>query len=132
VDVRYRGQSYELNVPWNDGDPAPFFHAEHRKVYGYADAERAVEFVTIRVRARLAAPPLQLRSRSSRQRAGSPGRRRIYVDGWRDVPVYRRGQVPGKAAPGPALVTDYGSTTLVRAGWRLHVDRAGNLLLQRR
>src|SRR5580700_2884123 len=52
ADLRYRGQSYELNVPWNDGDAAALFHREHEKIYGYANAGRDVEIVTIRVRAR--------------------------------------------------------------------------------
>ena len=31
---------------------------------------------------------------------------------------------------GPALILDYGSTTLVPLGWHYHLDSAGNLLLQ--
>lgn len=48
ADLRYKGQSYELNVPWPKGD----FHRAHEKVYGYAAKDREVEVVTIRVRAR--------------------------------------------------------------------------------
>ncbi len=46
VDVRYVGQSYELNV----GD-ASQFHTAHERVYGYADRGRALELVTVRVTA---------------------------------------------------------------------------------
>ena len=53
VDLRYQGQSYELNVPWG-GD----FHQSHEKVYGYMDRTRDVEHVTIRVRAKVATKPL--------------------------------------------------------------------------
>ena len=34
-----------------------------------------------------------------------------------------------RAKPAPALVLDYGSTTLAPPGWKFRVDRAGNLLL---
>ncbi len=53
VDLRYQGQSYELNVPWG-GD----FHQSHEKVYGYKDQSREVEQVTIRVRSKLGTKPL--------------------------------------------------------------------------
>ena len=46
VDVRYVGQSYELNV----GDVSEF-HGAHERVYGYADRGRALELVTVRVTA---------------------------------------------------------------------------------
>src|SRR5204863_1155406 len=49
ADIRYAGQSYELNVPWRDFVRG--FHAEHEKVYGYADPARSVEVVTVRVKA---------------------------------------------------------------------------------
>ena len=53
VDLRYQGQSYELNVPWG-GD----FHQSHEKVYGYKSQSREVEQVTIRVRSKLGTKPL--------------------------------------------------------------------------
>src|SRR5580698_4775746 len=58
ADIRYAGQSYELTGPWHVRNPAAPFHREHKKVYGYANPERVVEIVTIRVRAkRLAEKP---------------------------------------------------------------------------
>src|ERR1700722_2008226 len=53
ADIRYTGQSYELTVPWRSDKPAAAFHQEHQRVYGYSNPERAIEIVTIRVRARL-------------------------------------------------------------------------------
>src|SRR5580704_13315687 len=58
ADLRYRGQSYELNVPW-PGSPA-HFHREHAKVYGYSNPQREMEVVTIRVRARTSFPKPKL------------------------------------------------------------------------
>ncbi len=53
ADLRYEGQSYELNIPWGSD-----FHEAHQKLYGYHDSTRKVEHVTIRVRARIATKPL--------------------------------------------------------------------------
>ena len=48
VDLRYEGQSYEINVPW---DERAAFGAAHERLYGYAHKGRSVEAVTARVRA---------------------------------------------------------------------------------
>jgi N-methylhydantoinase A len=129
ADLRYRGQSYELNVPWNPHGPAAAFHREHAKVYGYATPRREVEIVTIRVRARQRLPKPKL-ARAPIEK-GSPETRRIWIDGaWKRVPVWQRAQLTSRHSRGPALVLDYGSTTLVAPGWSYHVDRAGNLVIE--
>lgn len=98
ADLRYRGQSYELNVPWPVGKR---FHEAHQRVYGYSIPNREVEVVTIRVRAKVSTPAVRLSGSATR------------------------------AAQGPALLAEYGSTTLIPAGWRYHRDRAGNIVIQR-
>lgn len=50
LDVRYRGQSYELLVPFKAG-LLEDFHRLHGAAYGYARPEAAVEIVNLRVRA---------------------------------------------------------------------------------
>ena len=47
VDLRYRGQSFELTVPLG-GDTLEAFHRAHEERYGYADRERSVELVAVR------------------------------------------------------------------------------------
>ena len=47
VDLRYRGQSFELTVPL-EGDPAESFHRAHEERYGYADRGRPLELVAVR------------------------------------------------------------------------------------
>jgi N-methylhydantoinase A len=129
ADIRYAGQSYELTVPWHARNPATPFHREHEKVYGYANPERAVEIVTIRVRAKRVVEKPKLETRrphnASRQK---PVVRRIHSGGaFHPTPVYRREQLSGARLRGPALVVDYGSTTLVPPGWGFALDRFGNL-----
>ncbi len=129
ADLRYRGQSYELNVPWNNGDPTTLFHREHEKIYGYANPDRDVEIVTIRVRARTRLEKPKL-IRSGAAKAGKPVERRVWSGGgWKNVDSWKREQLADRTKQGPALVLDYGSTTLVPPKWKFHVDRAGNLLL---
>jgi len=106
ADIRYTGQSYELTVPWG-GD----FHREHWRVYGYSNAERATQTVTLRVRATVTVAHPSLRSR----RRVSMAERRVWVKGrWRRT---------------PSLIVDYGSTTLIPPGWSVRSDAAGTLIL---
>jgi N-methylhydantoinase A len=127
ADLRYAGQSYELTVPWHAADPAAPFHREHQRVYGYSNPEKVIQIVTIRVRARIAVPRPSLVTRP-KPAASAPSKRSVYSAGkWRSAPLYPRSSVGSRPRPGPALVVDYGSTTLIPPGWRFAVDRSGNL-----
>jgi N-methylhydantoinase A len=59
VDVRYRGQGYELNVPFTKNLLADF-QREHQRRYGYAHPRREVELVTLRLRATVKSQPLEI------------------------------------------------------------------------
>ncbi|HVQ64009.1 MAG TPA: hydantoinase/oxoprolinase family protein, partial [Terriglobia bacterium] len=47
LDLRYRGQSYELTVPFTRGFVSNF-HKMHERRYGHSDAARPVEIVNVR------------------------------------------------------------------------------------
>ena len=124
ADLRYKGQSYELNVAWPDGD----FHREHERIYGYANPDREVETVAIRVRARKSLEKPKLRR--GRTKASKLEQRRVWASGgWKNIEAWKRESLTTSPRQGPALVLDYGSTTLVPAKWTFHVDAAGNLLI---
>jgi N-methylhydantoinase A/oxoprolinase/acetone carboxylase beta subunit len=129
ADLRYRGQSYELNVPWPGGPAAArAFHREHARVYGYATPEREIEVVTIRVRARqrLTKPKLTRGPYGK----GPVEIRRVWVGGaWRKIPALPRPQVSPRRAAGPALILDYGSTTLIPPNWWYRNDQSENLII---
>ncbi len=132
ADIRYAGQSYELTVPWRPRNPAEPFHREHQRVYGYANPGRAIEIVTIRVRAKRAVKKPKLETRGARGTSKLTRRkrmsRRIHSDGaWRPTPVFQRIELTGSKLRGPALVVDYGSTTLIPPGWHFTLDKLGNL-----
>lgn len=137
VDMRYEGQSYELNLPLNLKNlmlAARSFHSLHQKVYGYAHLGRECEIVTLRLRAvgKTKKPQIEpwqpSRSKSSRPaaRAGS-----IYYRGksW-PTPVYERDSLlPGKSWTGPMLIVEYSATHFIPPRFRLNVDEWGNLVI---
>ncbi len=129
ADMRYRGQSYELTVPWDGRDPARAFHAAHEQRYGYANPARAAEIVQLRVRAVEPVQPPVLRAAGRGGRGGAV-RRRVHVGGaWSEIPVLAREAVSRQWAGGPALIVDPGSTTLVPPGWRFRRDSAGAVVI---
>jgi N-methylhydantoinase A len=133
VDVRYAGQSYELTVPFVAGWRARF-HALHRERFGHADADRPLEVVTLRVRARGAATRVPEEPLVRADARGPGGMARVWFDGGRvPTPVLRRETLPaGWTRRGPLVVCEYSATTVVPPGWRARVERTGGLVLERR
>jgi len=136
LDLRYRGQGYELNVPVAR-DMAARFHQEHQRRYGYHHPGRDIELVTLRLRARMRAPQPALahsvrRSsrRSSRRSAPVENAAVIYQGRTRTTPVYERSDLaPGRSLRGPAVITEYSATTWIPPGKKFSVDEAENLLI---
>ena len=140
LDLRYRGQGYELNVPAGKNVIARF-HREHQQRYGYHHSARDIELVTLRLRARLRTPPTQFQSPGKTRRTVLLGRssrvepvdraRVIFQGKALSTPVFERGDlVPGGAMKGPAVITEYSATTVIPAGSSFWVDAAENLLIQ--
>ena len=135
VDLRYRGQGYELNVPAT-GNLSARFHDEHQRRYGYHHAGREIELVTVRVRARLRrqeSQPKFVRRKGVRNARVAPIECvPVFFPGKTvTTPVFERGDlVGGRLMRGPAVLTEYSATTVIPPGKRFWVDRAENLVIR--
>ena len=131
LDLRYRGQSTTLNLPWNGlASTARAFHAVHRARYGHAHSA-PVELVNLRVRLRAATRVLPLGPSSDVER-GSAEREQAAYGCSRPVPVIGRARMStDEVRDGPALIVDPVATTWLAAGWRARLDEAGGLDLSR-
>jgi len=129
LDLRYRGQGYELNIPAG-ASLTPRFHAEHERRYGYHHAGREIELVTLRLRARMAAPRLKLvEEEHDFSSSHSAARAPVYFGG-RPVAavIYERGSLRvGKSYAGPAVITEYSATTVIPPGKKFYLDAKENL-----
>ncbi len=139
LDLRYLGQAFELTValprgPLDLDAIARDFHERHRATYGHADPAGQIELVNIRLTARgvvdkpppRRAPRAGVEGRPSGARAAWFGGRELRVD------VYERDELPsGTALGGPAIVEEFGATTVVPPGWGMTMDDLGDLLLER-
>jgi N-methylhydantoinase A len=143
ADLRYVGQSYELEVAL----PLPLtaasiqqavadFHTAHQQVYGHSRPTQAVEFVNIRSvhSAPLPRPHLLPGATSTRLEDACKGSRPAYFDeyqAYQDTPVYARAQLPVDVEfVGPAIIEQPDTTTVVYPEQRCRVDAAGNLLIR--
>ena len=133
LDLRYRGQSFELRLP--DGpDPEAAFHAAHERLYGYRLEAREIELVCLRSRSTVPFPSPHLRKPRTKKlpAAATIGERRATFDRVVTARVVRRESLaPGVRFDGPALVEEYSGTTLVLPGWRAEVTAGDHLLLSK-
>ena len=134
VDVRYRGQGYELNVPFGP-EMAAHFHDLHQRRYGFANEARALEVVNVRVRMVSPAEAFEPEVQALREGDGSHalvGTRPVYFDGsFEETRIYDRELLrPGDTFAGPAIVSEYSSATVLPMGDVLRVDGLGNLVIE--
>jgi len=129
ADLRYHGQSYEINVPLR-GNLGAAFRGEHRRRFGYAATKEPIELVTIRLIGRIprtvAVPAV---SATSAPRVST--RQVLFEDGWTIASVFERTSLkPGFEAEGPAIVAEDGATTVVPPDARFRIGSRGTLEIQ--
>jgi N-methylhydantoinase A len=124
MDLRYCGQSYEINVPCAPRlrETIRRFHAAHAARHGHAGETLPVDVVAVRVKAVRTArkPPLE-RARPVKRRV-RPARGR----------ALRQELRPGDRIAGPCAIGQLDATTWVAAGWEAAVDGLSNLIIERR
>ncbi len=145
VDLRYRGQGYELNIPLTR-NLLRDFQQEHHRRYGYTHPNREVELVTLRLRAVVKSPASQVGkvSRVGKGTPARPGRAKLgrlssptspVLFDTKKLPtkIYDRADLqPGRQYSGPAIITEYSATTVIPPGAKFYQDRATNLLISLR
>jgi len=142
VDLRYKGQSFELSVPVPAGtldeealsSVVDSFHDRHRRRYGHAYTEEPVELVTIRLRARgvVESPDLRPAETGGTVTDARRERRPVMFDGqFVESAVYVRELLPtGATFDGPAVVEGEESTVVVRPGQSARIDEYGSIVVE--
>jgi N-methylhydantoinase A len=140
ADMRYRGQSFEIEVPIEDrwlgsddiGALIAAFHRQHALIYDFSDETAEVQIINLRLviagaatipecteEARIAGEPL-------------PERRiDVWYDGEsRNLPLYHREALRhGHGLNGPAVIAQEDTTICIPAGFAGSIDAYGNLHL---
>jgi len=132
LDLRYQGQSYTLNLPWQGITvTTAAFHALHEQRYGH-QLPTPVELVNLRCSLQGVAPDIRLPA-INRDDPLATEPAQVFVAGHSmSVPVWPRSVLhAGQLINGPALVTETVASSWLAAGWKCTVDSVGNLLLER-
>ena len=151
LDMRYEGQSYELNIPYstercdqpnNEGRVTQLlllehFHTVHEQRFGYARTDAPVEVVNLRLTAtgETDKPPIQSSPLADADASGAfTGQSPVIFEGEAlRTDFYRREVLrPGNRIAGPAIVTEFSATTVIPPDFSAVVDTYQNLILTRK
>ncbi len=137
LDMRYKGQSYEIIVPIepDKNNYSENFHTAHEKTYGYSNKHKVVEIVNIRLRARgIPEKPVL----EKQEYAGETPDKSVFCDK-KDVIfdnktyetdiIDRNGLKYGNKITGPAIITEYTSTIVVPPKSTVEIDVFGNMII---
>ncbi len=141
IDVRYEGQAFEVPLSIDaetlarDGlaGVAARFDEEHHRLFTF-NMETAHELVNLRAVA--LGPLLDLKAPVLREGNGDPIAAKLrdhelWTDGaMRPAVIYDRSKLrAGDVIPGPAIIVEMDSTTLIEGGCTGIVDSVGNILI---
>lgn len=140
AEMRYRGQSFEVETPL---DPAALarndvaviaeaFHREHQRIYGHADRKAEIQLISIRLVISGKTVKPEFTSSALVEIPATPvSTFEAYIDGrTRTVELYQRADLmPGHTFAGPAVVAQEDCTTVLPPGVSGRVDAFGNLRL---
>ena len=141
ADVRFRGQTSEINVPVASGSWGPAelaalqeaFADEHERLYGHrSDPDNPVEVVTMRAIGRAGVAEMSDRLRPAAATAGESRDRSAWFGpsaGSIDTPVCRREDLK-HGARGPLLIDEYDTTIVVPPGLRARIDDQLNVHIE--
>ena len=135
LDMRYEGQSYELIVTFNK-NYIENFHKEHERTYGYANKDKNVEIVNIRIRGIGKRNKLKI-NRATKQTVkintqAAIGSRDVYFEGKNyKTNIYERTYLQwGNKINGPAIIIEYSSTTVIPPFATGFVDAYKNIIIE--
>lgn len=141
IDVRYAGQAFEVpltitpEIMEKDGIEGILerFNAEHNRLFTF-NMDTPHEIVNLRAVA--LGQPLDLTAAELPKGNGDPSDakmrdHKLWMDGTQqDAAIYDRSKLKqGDIVPGPAIVVEMDSTTLIESGCVAEVDAFGNILI---
>ncbi len=142
ADMRYHRQGYEIPVPIDPADARANglrgleerFNALHQQLYGFRMHDTQAEIVNLRAVGAgvVPKPPLPRGERGPADASSAVVEEHAITFRGESVVtrIYDRAQLsPGMRLDGPAIVTEFDSTTVVLPGYVAEVDRNFNILI---
>ncbi len=133
AETRYRGQSFTIEIPIRGDDfrleaIAADFHAAHLHKFGHHAVGSAIEITALRATARIIRSSIPENLRLGGQKPTPTATVPVYWNDWVPTAIYARETIAsGAKIIGPAIIEEYGATTVVPGGWIVTCDPAGHL-----
>ena len=135
VNLRFVGQDSVLQIEFVEDKPLDeAFRSQYEIVFGHWPEGRSIEVESIRVVVSSRRAEVTQSQGALHRFSAPPDRhKKAYFNGqWRSVPVFERDTLyPGAEISGPSLIVESHSMTVVESGWRVVVDYANGLVLNR-
>ena len=140
ADMRYRGQSFEIEVPleatWLTTADVTALHQafdrQHQQLFGHCDADAPVQLINLRLVIASPVPKPEInRLPAATEPVAVLKQVTAWIDGaWHQVDVVLRSELrAGHRLTGPVIVAQDDCTTCVPPGMWVKVDPFGNLLI---
>ena len=135
AEMRYVGQQHTIKVMVANLRSAAMvrnaFDKAYNQRYGHSDSKAAIEVQTLHLSAfaRLSRPALESLPRRTEENR-PVGSRKVHFGkvGWQDAAVHQRPSLEaGFVGQGPAVIEEYGSTTIVWPGDTFEIGRLGEI-----
>lgn len=134
LDVRYKHQSFELEVPFGI-DYEQDFNLAHENRYGYYDPEAEVEIVNVRLKAVGVTLKPQMKEHKLHSEDPSAAvlkEKEVVFGEFVPTTLYDRDKLkPGNVVQGPAVIMEYSSTTVVPPGHKAAINKFRGLEISR-
>lgn len=134
VEIKYRGQSNELRVPFEE-DMIEKFHKKHNKLYSYnLDNENAeISNIILVATAKISEEQPEIIFEEGKRISGSRKKEKIFFNGkYRDFLFIDRNSLKSDSKiPSPSVVFSNFSTIVIDESFNAFLDRRGNLIMEK-
>ncbi len=134
LDMRYKGQSFEIKVPFSKNFIKEF-HNTYEKIYGFKNLDRETQVVNIRLRAvgKTEKPEIEKIEKGSKEidKKAVLGKTKTVFNG-EEVETYiidRKRLKANNKIDFPSIVVEYSSTIVIPPECFAYVDEFGNLII---
>jgi N-methylhydantoinase A len=141
ADLRYAGQAFQISVDFTEDELkkrgvallTDYFDAEHQQLFTFKlDDGHEIQMIRAVAKARTKAiAEIQMGQAGTSLEDCRIHESRFYFDGqWHDIYLYDRNTLDeGLVVPGPSIVVEMDSTTVILPNYEARVDSVGNLLI---
>lgn len=129
LDLRYKGQSFTLNIPYGD-ESLSLFHASHQQHYGHK-LNMPIELVNLCVSLSIKPPRSDDPLDPEQQDSTSKMTIELPSSEQKVTLIQRESINPNEKLYGPAIILEKVSTTWLKEGWYATLDEFGHLQLSR-